>query len=169
MCAPSCPGFSARGAGLRPLYARVPSLAGTLVIGYGNDLRGDDGAGVRAATRIAAQEPQAQVIISHQLTPELAVDVAAATQVVFIDAYAAEERGARLRIERICGDDLAARASALVHHSQPAQLLSLARRLFGSLPEAWAVGIPAFCCAAGESVSPETAQRIDEAVALFVR
>ena len=167
MRAPSCPDFSACGDALRALRAGMASSARTLVIGYGNDLRGDDGAGVRAAARIAAQEPQTQVIIRHQLTPDLASDVALATQVVFIDAYAAERRGAALRIERIFGGGAQGSGSPLVHHGQPAQLLSLARRLFGCFPEAWALGIPAFCFDAGETLSAETALRVDQAVALL--
>ena len=135
-----------------------------LIIGYGNDLRSDDGAGIRAATMIAARDLAVRVITCQQLTPELADDIAAAAQVVFIDAYAADERGARLRIERI-GDGDMSRAQG--HRGDPAALLDLARRLNGRVPEAWVVGIPAYCFDAGEVISRATAQRIDEVVAWF--
>ena len=144
--------------------AGVASHATRLIIGYGNDLRSDDGAGIRAATMIAARDLAARVIACQQLTPELVDDIAAAAQVVFIDAYAADERGARLRIERIGNGDM---SRAQGHRGDPAALLDLARRLNGRAPEAWVVGIPAYCFDAGEAISRATAQRIDEVVAWF--
>ena len=154
----ACPHFTARSA--------VAQRAAVLVIGYGNALRSDDGAGIRAATMIAARDSRARVITCQQLTPELVDDIAAAAQVVFIDAYAANERAARLRIERIVGDDGDA-ASVLGHHANPARLLALAGRLHGHVPEAWVVGVPGHCFDVGEAISNETAQRIDEAAAWF--
>ena len=159
------PDFSVRGdESWRP---GMPPRATLLIIGYGNALRGDDGAGIRAATMIAERLPKSRhlrVMVSHQLTPELVDDIAVASQVVFIDACAAGERNAKLHIERIGCDE---QDDGLGHHADPARLLGLVGRLGGSVPEAWVVGIPAFCFAAGESISPETAQRIDDAVALF--
>ena len=142
--------------------ALVP--AARLFIGYGNDLRSDDGAGIRAAQMVAARDLTARVITCHQLTPELVDDIAAAALVVFVDAYAASERGAGLRIERI-GDRDAGGAPA--HRSDPAALLDLARQLHGRVPDAWVIGIPAYCFDAGEAISRATAQRVDEVVAWF--
>ncbi|WP_301101656.1 hydrogenase maturation protease [Propionivibrio sp.] len=142
------------------------TLDATLVIGYGNDLRGDDGAGIRAATIIAAQSPHLRVIITPQLTPDLAEDIASATQVIFVDAYMACATGANLRIEEISGDDVDS-ANVMGHHGSPSDLLHLANQLFGRAPEAWLVGIPAYSFAAGESISSETLYWIDEAVALI--
>ena len=146
-----------------------------LVIGYGNDLRCDDGAGVRVATKLAEQFPPLRVIVAHQLTPELAGDIAAAEQVVFVDAYAADARDAALRVERISrgspvshiSGKAAGAASVLGHRGDPDALIGLANRLFGADPEAWVVGIPAFYFGLGEVLSPETRCRIDEAVALI--
>ncbi len=59
---------------------------GLLVIGYGSDLRGDDAAGLLADRRLARLGFHA--IAVHQLTPELAEQVAAARQVIFLDADA---------------------------------------------------------------------------------
>lgn len=148
----------------------MPLLPTALVIGYGNTLRSDDGAGVIVATQVAELSPASrqapEVIVTHQLTPDLAESIASAAQVVFVDAYAADQRDAGLRIERLSNAD-AQPASALDHHSDPAALLSLVDRVFGKRPEAWVVGIPAFRFEIGESVSPATARRIDEAVALL--
>ena len=48
-----------------------------LVIGYGNELRGDDGAGIMVARRIAENPPPGvRSIVARQLTPELADELA---------------------------------------------------------------------------------------------
>ncbi len=58
-----------------------------LVIGYGNDLRCDDGAGRAVADRIEAMAlPGVEVRSVQQLAPELALDIACAETVVFVDA-----------------------------------------------------------------------------------
>jgi len=142
----------------------VPPM--TLVIGYGNDLRSDDAAGVRAAGLLAEHHPEQRTIVVRQLTPELAADIAMADRVVFLDAYPAEKDGASLRVERV-REDGEAHESALAHHCDPASLLRLSRYLFGTAPEAWVVGIPAFSFDVGETTSPATSLWIDEAVGLI--
>ena len=60
-----------------------------LVIGYGNELRGDDGVGPAAARAVAGwNRPGIVALDVHQLTPELADDVGQAGYVVFVDAGA---------------------------------------------------------------------------------
>ena len=148
--------------------APAAALNSTLIIGFGNGLRSDDGAGIRAATLIAEQSPTLRVIATQQLTPDLAEDIASATQLVFLDAYAAPEAGASLRVERVFGDGVGS-ASAVAHHASPAALAQLAKAVFGTAPEVWIVGIPAYSFAAGEVISPGTLHSIDEAVALIGR
>lgn len=153
---------SQRRAGVAPRHEK-------LIIGYGNDLRSDDGAGIEAARLLAAQLTPAsrtRVIITHQLTPDLADDIAAAEQLVFVDAYPAGAPGAGLRVAKIVAGP-AGGGRALGHHGDPGALLHLAGRLFGAPPAAWLVGIPAYSFEAGETMSPETSQMIAEAVALI--
>ena len=60
-----------------------------LVIGYGNTLRSDDGAGQRVAEKIGQWElPGVGALAVHQLTPELAENIAQADAVIFVDAVA---------------------------------------------------------------------------------
>ncbi len=61
---------------------------GVLVIGYGNSLRADDGAGPRVAELLEA-DPRlggAVIVAVHQLSPELADDLRSAGLVVLVDA-----------------------------------------------------------------------------------
>lgn len=153
-----------------------------LVIGYGNALRGDDGAGPCAAQRIGARSAgerrgvALRTLAVHQLLPELVDDIARAERVVFIDAYLANEadeanEAAPLRVEAVeavdAVDAVDARAEAgmpSVHASSPAALLALCARLYARVPPACVVGIPAYDFAPGAAISPRTAQRIEEAV-----
>jgi hydrogenase maturation protease len=132
-----------------------------LVIGWGNDLRGDDGAGVCAARAVAdAHLPGVSVLQAHQLTPDLAEDIAGAGCVVFVDAYAAAA-DAPLRVEHISS---APKDHAIGHHGDPSLLLQLVIDLYGTVPDAWLIGIPAFNFQPGETLSPRTAFRTNEAV-----
>ena len=108
--------------------------ADVLIIGFGNPLRGDDGAGPEAARRLAARGFRA--IAVHQLTPELAEPVAAAREVWFLDA---DRRVAPGEIAVVPIDEAA--AGPLEHHATPAALLRLAREVYGAAPNARLAGL----------------------------
>lgn len=135
---------------------------GPLVIGYGNVLRSDDGFGWHVASLVAA-DPRAAgatVLQRHQLTPELALDLSAASFAIFIDA--GHGPPGELSIEPV-----AATADATVtwsHHVDPAVLLALARNLYGRAPEAVAVSVGLASDAAGESLSPTIEGMLSEVV-----
>lgn len=100
-----------------------------LVIGYGNPLRGDDGAGWAAADMLA---DRTQAITTHQLVPELAEPISKAGLVVFIDAAADLPPG---KISRRPVQPLE-QTYSMTHHFSPAGLLSLARQVYGRCPQA---------------------------------
>ena len=67
--------------------ARGQAVTEWLVIGYGNELRGDDGAGPSVGRAVASWHlPGVRTLAVHQLTPELAEDLAQTKRVVFVDA-----------------------------------------------------------------------------------
>jgi hydrogenase maturation protease len=108
--------------------------AGALVIGYGNTLRGDDGIGPAVAEGVAALGlPGVRVIVAHQLTPELAADLADARLAVFVDAAVGGEPVTAVRIEA------AAAGMALTHAADPRGLLALCAAVYGRCPEVWLV------------------------------
>ena len=113
-----------------------------LVIGYGNELRRDDGVGPRAARVVASWGLAGVVALAvHQLTPELADDMARAEATVFIDAAAGDagalsvravQSAAELRLDHVCGPQvLLALAEALSGRRLQAWLLMVAGREFG--------------------------------------
>jgi hydrogenase maturation protease len=132
-----------------------------LVVGYGNDLRGDDAAGQHAAARVAAWAlPGVEVHALHQLTPELADPLAAADRAIFLDAHPAPN-GAGIRVRRLRP---AGSTPRLAHTCDPPGLLALARDAFGRWPEAWWVTIPAAEFVFGAPLSPLAERGVGDAL-----
>jgi hydrogenase maturation protease len=132
------------------------------VIGYGNELRGDDAAGPRAAAAVAEWGlPGLEVLVRHQLTPELSEPLAKARAVIFLDAAAAskDERAQAVPL------DPSSQAELTVHRSDPRALLALAQALFGRAPKAWLVRIPALRFEFGAPLSPIAARGLADALA----
>jgi hydrogenase maturation protease len=128
----------------------------TLLIGYGNPLRGDDALGWLVAQHLLASgpPPHLDVIAAHELTPELAEPISQATRVLFVDARADSQPG--LLTWRIVLP--AAQASpALTHQLGPGALLALARLLYGRCPQAWLYTVGGASFEYGEQLSPPVA------------
>lgn len=136
-----------------------------LVIGYGNDLRRDDGAGRRVADEIASLRlPGVAVVSAHQLTPELAEALSDATVAVFVDARLPDgEDDVDVRVERIASG-ASPPPNAIGHFGDPRQLLPLTRTLYGRAPEAWWVTIPAKDLGFGEFLSESASRGVETAV-----
>ena len=124
---------------------------GTLVVGVGNVLRGDDGVAFSAIARIAADPRCAgvNVVVHHQLTPELAEEVAAATRFILVDAEVALAPG-EVRVRRLSPTG---GGEPLSHHVAPEGLLALARLLYGHAPPAWTVSVGLVSTELGEPLS----------------
>ena len=135
-------------------------MAAFLVIGYGNELRSDDGVGPKVAAAVAGMQlPGVHAIACHQLTPELAEPIAAARAVIFVDAAHDLGSGAQVRaIEPLTTAQVSA------HTSGPQSLLALARELFGHCPPAWMISIPAVVFDFGEQLSPQAQQGLAVAI-----
>jgi hydrogenase maturation protease len=126
-----------------------------VLIGYGNSLRRDDGAGPALARLAEAWGGRGdlKVITPHQLVPELAEDLAEAgvVAVLFLDASAHDSRGSeRVAIRPVGGE---ARSPAFGHHFSPAVLLRYAELLRGGPLPAWQITIPGIDFGHGEGLS----------------
>ena len=139
-------------------------VAEILVVGYGNDLRSDDGAGRVVAGRIEAMDLPGVIVRSQtQLTPELALAITGADVVVFVDANVDCRETTVLPVQH--GDR---GLQSMSHHTDPAALLLLAQDLGRMPPDAYAVSIPATNLDLGFEMSPRTTTAIDEAVEAIV-
>ena len=129
-----------------------------LVIGYGNELRRDDGVGPRAARAVAAwQLPGVEGVAAHQLMPELAERIGEAERVVFVDAGQDD-----VVLTRPIGPGQAARVPG--HTGEPRELLALAEALYGRRPEAWLITLPAPELGFGEGLSAAAEHGLAEAL-----
>jgi hydrogenase maturation protease len=126
-----------------------------LVIGYGNPLRGDDGFGGLAASYVEERQiPGLEVIVSHQLNPELAALLAESGHAIFLDAVAGDEPGT-LRATPVEHCDL---SSSGMHHFEPGSLLALSQAIFGQSPPATLITATARSFQHGYEISPEVRQ-----------
>jgi hydrogenase maturation protease len=131
-----------------------PAGSGVLVVGYGNQLRGDDGLGPAAAA-LLAEDPKlhgTRVLARHQLTPELAADFAEMKLVILIDANVEDEAGA-VSVRRVDGTPGPGSGSGSSHHASPADLAALAGELWGASPAVFVVSVGAASLEVGEGLS----------------
>jgi hydrogenase maturation protease len=143
----------------------------TLIIGYGNPLRGDDGAGVLAVKRLAgeissgANREAITCLTVFQLTPELAEDVSQADNVIFIDAARGDTPGQIAYHEFYPAQWMGEpEPGSYTHHVNPATLLANAERLYGKCPAAWLYSITGRNFELGDSLSAE----VDQALATLI-
>lgn len=133
-----------------------------LVIAIGNPWRRDDGAAMAAAARI---EDCCRAIRVAELTPELALEMAAERIVVFVDA---DIRPGEPEIRELPPPEQEP-AGMLTHSFTPAMLVALARMLYGFQGQAWTCSIPGEDFGEGEGLTPQTAARAEKAAALLRR
>jgi hydrogenase maturation protease len=137
------------------------SAEAVLVIGYGNEGRGDDGIGPRVAEAIAsANYPGVRVVTVAQLLPELAAELAAARLAVFVDARA-DSAPAGVAATRITAHET---TDWSTHTADPRALLALSGAVYGCHPEAWWVTVPGQYFGFGEVLSPFALENVRRAI-----
>lgn len=157
--------------------------ADTLLIGYGNTLRSDDGVGPSVVEAIDQRQLLGvRSLTCHQLGPELAADLATAGRVLFVDArwQTAAETEARggapprtddlVQSRRLVVDrDLESNQGSTVHWIDPSivastvisshaysplSLLALTKLLYNHTVSAWLITILGVNFQLGEDLSP---------------
>jgi hydrogenase maturation protease len=157
------------GASAQPTRMRRRHMTGVLIVGYGNALRGDDGVGWHAAARLAG-DPRlagAEVLARHQLTPELATDVARASLVVLVDARADGGAPGSVSVRRLQPPHDA--APGWSHHLDPAALAGLAGVLYGAVPPVVLVSVGVASLAGGDRLSPAVRRALPGVVEAVAR
>lgn len=141
-----------------------------LILACGNTLRGDDGIGpwlAAWAEEHYRSDARVQVLAQQQWTPELALEIATAESVVFVDCSTASAPGS----VNVVDVQPAKRSEGLAtHHLNAAELLELARELYDSPPRAAALmTVGAGSTELGEEFSPAVNAAIPEACAQLER
>lgn len=148
----------------------------TLVIGYGNPSRRDDGLalhvldGLRARWGRPGPTPLGDnwedlgaaqdSLFLQQLAPELAATLAEYDRVILIDAALPEAPEAVHCEEIVPGY----RMAAVSHHMEPAALLALTGRLYGRTPVGVLVSVRGHDFDFGDELSPAAAAAVPAAV-----
>ena len=128
-----------------------------LVVGFGNELRGDDGAGPHIAREVARWgKPGVAALALHQMVPELADRLADVEEVIFVDASVA--------VDRLTCEQVKPGGPTIGHFACPGGLLALTRLVHGRAPSAWLIQIPAKTFDLGDRLSPETERAMAEAI-----
>ena len=105
----------------------------TLIIGYGNPSRRDDGVGGFVIEQLAALKlPGVELETSHQLEIEAAETLSRFDRVIFVDAAIPEAPEAIQRSTVTPNFQ----SHAVAHYLTPADVLSLCKTLYGREPEA---------------------------------
>lgn len=153
-------------------YSSTPNTldqAYFLIVGSGNELLGDDAAGLQIADRVADWGlPSVKAISTPRLTAELVNDIAMAHYVIFVEAFRAPNQS---RTVQLCplvlgqasplGTSESSQATCSDH---PLALLSLTELLYGRSPLAWWLQIPTESFDCREKLSMTTEQGCDRAL-----
>jgi hydrogenase maturation protease len=149
----------------------------TLVIGFGNAYRRDDGVGraVVDALRRELGQPaldplddgfaelgrEVDTVVAHQLVPEFAELLGRYDLAVFVDAHVGEGT------EPLCAEPIPPipHTTSVSHHLHPGTLLDLAQRIHGRAPRGVLLSLRGHDFEFGDGLSPETAGIVPPAVA----
>jgi len=149
--------------------------AKTLVFGYGNADRQDDGAGWHILRNLAdrlglsvPEDPGESIEIEHeivdlnfdlQIYPELAEKISHYKRICFVDAHTADIP------EKISWIELSPEyeKSPLTHHMSPRTLLSISKTIYDRVPEAILVSVRGYRFEFERELSPKTAKLVEEA------
>jgi len=125
----------------------------TLVIGYGNDSRNDDGVGWFVVAELAKLSlPGVTLVTAYQLEVDFAETVRDYDRVIFVDAAIPESPAAWWTAEVFPGF----RSHAVAHFMMPGDVLGLCQTLSGRAPSGVAYCIRGHDFNFGTALSPET-------------
>jgi hydrogenase maturation protease len=161
------------------------SQGAVFIVGYGNCLRGDDGVGQEVAQALWRQRGQIAALVgasinwAHQLTPEMAPELAASRLGIFVDAACDSRPAGSVTVEMLGpppGAGAGAGAAAIAPAGPavstgcwqdlgPRELLALAFELYGSAPPAALVSVGVGSLEFGVGLSPTVRAAVPRAVA----
>jgi hydrogenase maturation protease len=137
----------------------------TLIIGYGNQSRRDDGVGWFVLEQLAAMDlPNVELETAHQLEIEAAETISRFDSVIFVDAAIPEAPEPIQRSEVTPNYQ----SHAVAHYLTPADVLSLCQTLYQRQPRAVLYSIRGKDFNFGTTLTPEVEQAAHEVVKQIV-
>ena len=146
-----------------------------LVIGYGNELRGDDAVGAQVARRVDSwQLPEVRAITACQLTDDLTTEIANVDYVIFVDACNHKSCARSVQVKPLASVANRTRyflsANPLATNDHSAQgLLTLTYTQYGYAPQAWLIQVPVESFELGDALSSTAQHGVDDAVQTIER
>ena len=102
-----------------------------VIIGYGNELRGEDAFGVDTIKKLQKLSLKNTKLLSlHQLTPEIVLQLLDANEIIFIDASYDEKNHYALACPLTEQDNL-----NLSHHISPKTIIYMLNNLYKNMPK----------------------------------
>jgi hydrogenase maturation protease len=149
----------------------------SIILGYGNPDRGDDGAAWVVLSALACHfghpidseqietgfipiNESIQLWLNLQLMPELAEDLAKFDRAVFVDAHT-EDFKEDVRVVEVQPHY---QNSPFTHHLTPASCLSLCKELYGMCPRSILISMRGYEFGFSRQLSPRTAANVEKAV-----
>jgi len=133
----------------------------TLIIGYGNDSRNDDGVGWFVVAELAKRNlPDVTLETAHQLEVDFAETVCDYDRVIFVDAAIPESSAAWWTATVSPGFQ----SHAVAHFMAPGDVLGLCQTLYNRAPSGVAFCIRGYDFNFGTSLSTETRLAADEVI-----
>jgi len=140
-----------------------------LILPYGNSLRRDDGAGFVLADGferlLAENRIRTDRIDSHQLTPELSLEISreSVSAVIFIDtrAVTGSSDDLEIRLDEVIPAEIA--SPSMGHHFDASVLMAYTKYLFKKEPPAWIITVPGIDFDHGEGLSALTRRSLENA------
>lgn len=141
-------------------------MADILVLGYGNEERGDDGLGPHIAASVAALKlPGVRVRTAVQLLPELAADLAEVRLAFFVDA-ATDPSESAVQVQFL---GVESATDWCTHCADPRPLLALTRALYAYAPQAWWFKVTGQKFDFGQGLSASAEKNACQAIACLKR
>lgn len=139
-------------------------MSRSLVIGYGNPLRGDDAFGLRIVEACQQELPSFDAVWVQQLMPELAERIAAVDQVIFVDARIGDQPGA-IRCDEI--QPVSVESASFTHSLGPQSLLTYSRELFHAVASAHLITVVGASFAPSDALSPAVDAALPKVIELI--
>jgi len=150
--------------------------ASILIVAYGNPLRCDDGVAWRVADALEGKfsASKVEILLLHQLAPEIADFMRNRELVIFIDAACVDDihssRPGEIRVRKLSGEEIRKHPSGQFSHVySPEKVVALARELYDASPKAMVITVAGENFEHGESLSAPVASALPELISTVER